>query len=87
MNVRHPYGVLHLFSIKSIYDKMDLRLFYFRVTTFWRNEKLCWKVNNQNYFRIFGHLNQAQKLSLNVHFVYAMFMKIQIGASNKPFAS
>ena len=30
MNVRHPIGVLHLFSIKNIfYDKMELRLFYF----------------------------------------------------------
>ena len=33
MNVRHPMGVLHSFSIKnSFYDKMDLQLFYFRVT-------------------------------------------------------
>ena len=33
MNVRHPMGVLHSFSIKNIfYDKMDLRLFYFYVT-------------------------------------------------------
>ena len=32
MNVRHPMGVLHSFSIKNIfYDKMDLRLFYFDV--------------------------------------------------------
>ena len=32
MNVRHPMGVLHSFSIKNIfYDKMDLRLFYFHV--------------------------------------------------------
>ena len=30
MNVRHPEGVLHSFSIKNIsYDKMDLRLFLF----------------------------------------------------------
>ena len=28
MNVRHP-GVLHSFSIKNIFYKMDLRLFYF----------------------------------------------------------
>ena len=34
MNVRHPMGVLHSFSIKNIfYDKIDLRLFYFDVTT------------------------------------------------------
>ena len=34
MNVRHPPGVLHSFSIKNVsYDKMDLRLFYFHVTT------------------------------------------------------
>ena len=33
MNVRHPIGVVHSFSIKKIlYDKMGLRLFYFRVT-------------------------------------------------------
>ena len=32
MNVRHPMGVLHSFSIKKFfYDKMDLRLFYFDV--------------------------------------------------------
>ena len=30
MNVRHPMGVLHLFSIKNIlHDKIDLRLFLF----------------------------------------------------------
>ena len=30
MNIRHPMGVLHSFSIKNIfYDKMDLRLFRF----------------------------------------------------------
>ena len=35
MNVRHPMGALHSFSIKNIfYDKMDLRLFYFRVTNY-----------------------------------------------------
>ena len=34
MNFRHPEGVLHSFSIKNIfYYKMDLRLFYFYVTT------------------------------------------------------
>ena len=33
MNVRHPMGVVHSFSIKNIfYDKIDLRLFYFHVT-------------------------------------------------------
>ena len=33
MNVRHPMGVLHSFSIKNIYyDEMDLRLFYFHLT-------------------------------------------------------
>ena len=35
MNVRHPIGVLHSFSIKNIFhDKMDLRVFYFRVTIY-----------------------------------------------------
>ena len=30
MKVKHPMGVLHLFSIKNIfYDKMYLRLVYF----------------------------------------------------------
>ena len=29
INLRHPMGVLHLFSIKNIfYDKMDLRLLF-----------------------------------------------------------
>ena len=33
INVRHPQGVLHSFFIKNIfYDKMDFKLFYFRVT-------------------------------------------------------
>ena len=33
MNLRHPVGVLHSFSIKNIFcNKMDLRLFYFDVT-------------------------------------------------------
>ena len=33
MNVRHPMGFLHSFSIKNIfYDKMDVRLFNFHVT-------------------------------------------------------
>ena len=35
MSIRHPMGVLHSFSIKNIfYDTMNLRLFYFDVTTF-----------------------------------------------------
>ena len=35
MNVRHPMGVLHSFSIKNIFcDKMDLRLFYFDVANY-----------------------------------------------------
>ena len=39
MNVRHPMGVSHSFSIKNIfYDKMDLRLFYFNV--------MNWKIPN-----------------------------------------
>ena len=29
MNVRHPQGLSYLFSIKNIYDNMDLRLFLF----------------------------------------------------------
>ena len=29
--LRHPTGVLHSFFIINIHDKMDLRLFYFRV--------------------------------------------------------
>ena len=33
MNLKHPMGVLHSFSIKNVfYGKMDLRLFYFHVT-------------------------------------------------------
>ena len=35
MNVRHLKGVLHSFYIKNIcYNKMDLKLFYFHVTSF-----------------------------------------------------
>ena len=35
MNLRHPIGVLHSFSIKNIfYDKMYLRIFCFYVTIF-----------------------------------------------------
>ena len=35
MNVRHPMGVLHSFSVKNIScDKMDLRLFYFDVAKY-----------------------------------------------------
>ena len=35
MNVRHPEGVSHSFSIKNIfYDKMDISLFYFCVTNY-----------------------------------------------------
>ena len=37
MNLSHPMGVLHSFSIRNIfYDKMDVRLFYFHVTK-WGN--------------------------------------------------
>ena len=33
MNVRHPTGVLHSFSIKKIfYDKMDLKTFICKVS-------------------------------------------------------
>ena len=31
MNMKHPLGVLHSFSIKFFFDKMDLRLFDFHV--------------------------------------------------------
>ena len=34
MNVRHPEGVIHSFSIKNIFhDKMDVGLFYFHKRT------------------------------------------------------
>ena len=34
MNLRHPMGVLLSFSIKNVfYNKMELKLFYFRVAT------------------------------------------------------
>ena len=36
MNVRRPKGALHSFSIKNIFDnKMDLRLFYFDVASYY----------------------------------------------------
>ena len=42
MNVRHPMGTLHLFSIKNIfYDKMNLRLFYF--------DKAIWKITQKRW--------------------------------------
>ena len=53
MNVRHPMGVLHSFSIKNIfYDKMGLRLSYFdkaiySVTKYsWSSnlKKIVWKI-------------------------------------------
>ena len=32
MNARHPYSVLHSFSIKNVlYGKMNIKLFYFHV--------------------------------------------------------
>ena len=35
MNVLHSCRILHSLSIKNIcYDKMDLKLFYFHVTSF-----------------------------------------------------
>ena len=45
MNVKHPMGVLHSFSIKNIFcDKIELRLFYFRVT--------IWKVESYNHQKL-----------------------------------
>ena len=37
MNVRHPVGVLHSFSIKNIfYDEMVLSAFYFRAIIYFK---------------------------------------------------
>ena len=49
MNLNHPMGVLHSFSIKNIFcDKMDLRLFYFHVTiSFYIGYEEC---DNFHYF-------------------------------------
>ena len=47
MNVKHPMDVLHSFSIQNIfYDKVDLKLFYFRVAIYLVNE-YKFKVNNK----------------------------------------
>ena len=49
MNVRHPMGVLHSFSIKNIfYGKMDLRLFYFNMTIY----KHCHNSRAENDFNM-----------------------------------
>ena len=56
MNVRHPLRVLHSFSIKNIfYEKMNLRLFYFRVTIC--NHNSFWYINKGNVSKI--HLFDA----------------------------
>ena len=56
MNVRHPMGVLHSFSIKNIfYDKMDLRLFYFHVTTY----KKSLQINTQDFSLSLVQLSKA----------------------------
>ena len=40
MNVRHPVGVKHSFSIKNIfYDKMDLRPFLFSSDDSWEGSE------------------------------------------------
>ena len=55
MNVRHPMGALHLFSIKNIfYDKVDLRLFYFDVVIYdmrlsVQEQKNLWKTVIKKY--------------------------------------
>ena len=60
MNVRHPVGVLHSFSIKIVfYDKIDSRLFYFHVMIF---EVLIYGMSNFIKLFIidiiyFGHLH------------------------------
>ena len=47
MNVKHPTDVLHSFSIQNIfYDKVDFKLFYFRVAIYLVNE-YKFKVNNK----------------------------------------
>ena len=46
MNVKHPTGALHSFSIKNIfYDKMDLTVFYFYYFIF---KFVIWGVKNSN---------------------------------------
>ena len=52
MNVKHPMGVLHSFSIKNIfYDTMDLRLFYFDVEALWFLEKV-WVMSGDFRFSV-----------------------------------
>ena len=46
MNLRHPTGVLHSFSLKNIfYDKMDWKHFYFYVTIYFQNIGVLWQIH------------------------------------------
>ena len=48
MNIRHPMGALHSFTIKNIfYYKMDLRLFYFNVTSYNQSLQVPFPVNEK----------------------------------------
>ena len=49
MSVRHSLGVSHSFSIRNVfYDKMNLRLFYFRVTKWWKGNFAYFKSSYNN---------------------------------------
>ena len=50
MNVSHPMGILHSFSVKNIfYDKMYFRLFYFDVAIYLYCSFLYREWENGNY--------------------------------------
>ena len=65
MNVRHPMGILHAFSIKNIlHDKIDLRLFCFRVTKYCQINELKKRGKLKIYSKI-------KMISYNTYVIYA----------------
>ena len=70
MNVRYPTGVLHSFSIKNIfYDKMNLKLLYFRVTK-WENA-YCnqWTMIHQKT-HYFNHMKRKESIKEDYSLLY-----------------
>ena len=65
MNVRHPAGVFHSYSIKNIfYDKMNLRLFYFRVTN-WRPQRKNIQFHEKFIKKLHKKAPKTEKKSIN----------------------
>ena len=60
MNVRHSMGVLHSSSIENLfYDQIDLRLFYFDVTT---RKRI---ITNEDYLLQF-HFKKEPRWSIQI---------------------